>query len=483
MSVRADLRLARRRLAREPGFTAVALLTLACAIGANAAIFSIANGLLLKPLPLPGSARLMKLLRRFPQRDSDALTALKFFYWRDHARAFSAIAAYESLGTGYNLAGEGAPERIVGSPVSAEFFAAMGEEPALGRGFLAAEDRPGAPPAVVLSDGLWHRRFGGDPRVLGRRLRLNGELYTVVGVMPAGFRFPSRAELWVPFRLDPLSRSRESYIEAVGRLRPGVSPAAAQADLEIVARHFAAAHPDHVRDREGVRVLPLQEYLYGSLRPALLVLLAAVGAVLLIACGNLASLELARAVARRREIAVRTVLGAGPARLLVPLLAESLLLGLGGGALGLVLAAWSLPALVAASPLPVDRLANIDIDGGVLGFTLALCLLSTVLCGLAPGLQALRRDPWAPLQESSRGAAGGRAGTWTRRLLVAAEVAVALVLATGAMLLARSFVGLLRTAPGFSCRSRTARRRASPSRGATGAAGAARGSASSSTAP
>ena len=451
--LRRTIRFAARRLARSPGSTAAALVTLACAIGANTAIFSVIDGLLLKPLPLAGGERVMKLLRHFPELDSDAVSAPKYFFWRDHGAGFAAIAAYESLGSGFNLAAGGAdgkPERIVGSRVSASFFAVFPERPRLGRAFTAEEDRPGSPPAVVLSDRLWRRRFGGDRAVVGRRLRLNGELYDVVGVMPPSFRFPSRSELWTPFQLDPASTDPEPYIEVAGRLRPGVSMAVAQAAMDVAARRFAGAHPEQVRKVEGIPVLPLQEYLYGPLRPALLVLLGAVGGVLLIACANLANLQLARGAARRREIAMRSVLGSSRGRILRELLAESLLLGLTGGGLGLLLGAGCLRPLLAASPIEVDRLAPVGIDARVLLFTCGLAVLSAVLFGLAPAWQLVAGEPHEALQEAASRGAGGRASGWTRRLLVAAEVAVALVLVTGATLLARSFTALLRVPPGFS---------------------------------
>jgi putative ABC transport system permease protein len=458
MNVVRDVRYAARGLARAPGFTALALLTLAFAIGANVAIFSVVNSLLLRPLPLPQGERVVTLLRHFPDSDSDAVSEPKYFYWRDHGAAFTAVAAFESLGSGFNLAGEGRPERIVGSHVSANFFAVFGERPALGRSFLAEEDRPGAAHAVVLSDALWRRRFGADQGVLGRSLLLNGEPYLVVGVMPGEFRFPSRTELWTPFCLDPASREAEPYLEVVARLRAGTGVAAAQSAMDLVARQFAADFPDQVRAIEGIHVVPLQAYLYGDLRPALLVLLAAVGAVLLIACVNLAGLQLARAAARRREITFRAALGASRWRIVAQLLWESLLLGSFGGLAGLLLGSWCLHPLLAASPLDPTRRAQIGIDGRVLLFALGVSILSVLAFGLAPAVHSVRLDLQAPLKgggtphgrAGGRRGQGGQGGGWTRRVLVVAEVALALVLAANAMLLARSFVQLLRTAPGFA---------------------------------
>jgi len=472
MNVYRDLRYAARGLARAPGFAALALLTLAFAIGANVAIFSVVNSLLLRPLPLPQGERVVTLLRHFPDGDSDAVSEPKYFFWRDHGAPFTAVAVFESLGSGFNLGGEGKPERIVGANVSANFFDVFGERPSLGRSFLAEEDRPGAAHAVVLSDALWRRRFGADPGILGRPLLLNGEPYVVVGVMPAELRFPSRAELWTPFRLDPASREPEPYLQVVARLRAGTGVAAAQSAMDLVAPRFAAAFPDQVRKIEGIHVVPLQAFLYGDLRPALLVLLAAVGAVLLIACVNLAGLQLARAAARGREIALRTALGASRRRIVAQLLWESLLLGASGCIAGLLLGSWCLRPLLAASPLDPGRRAQIGIDGRVLLFALGVAVVSVLLFGLAPALHAVRGDLQAALKgggvprgrggaggRGGRGGAGGRAGLvghggagggWVRSVLVVAEVALALVLAANAMLLARSFVHLLRTAPGFS---------------------------------
>jgi putative ABC transport system permease protein len=446
-----DLRYALRRLARAPGFTGIAILTLALAIGANTAIFSIANGLLLKPLPFPRADRLVEVLRGNREGTSTSVSIPRFVYWRDHGQVFTHLATYDVLGSGFNLAGSGLPERIVGSRVSRDFLSVFGVRPVLGRDFLPEEDRPGARRVVLLSHGLWTRRFGADPGILGRALRLNGETYTVIGVTPAWFRFPAKAELWTPLDIDPASRERANYLEVAGRLRDGVSLAQARAALKAVHRQFALANPDLASSPEETAVVrPLRDRLYGDLRPALLVLLAAVLAVLLIACVNLANLELARAAARRKEIAVRSILGAGSGRLLAQLLTESLLVALAGGAAGLLVGKGVLPLLLALSPTQIDPLAPIGIDGTVLLFTAGLSLLSGLLFGLAPALGAARSDPHAPLQEESGRATGGRAGVRTRRLLVVAEVALALVLLTAASLLVKSFSGLLRTQPGFT---------------------------------
>ncbi|HVT19101.1 MAG TPA: ABC transporter permease [Thermoanaerobaculia bacterium] len=451
MSLLQELRYAARVLAKAPGFTAIALLTLALAIGANTAIFSVIDGVLLKPLPLAHPQRLMEVMRAFPDQVADAVSVPKFVYWRDHNRVFSRLALYDDLGSGFNLASGGPPERIVGARVSRDFFAVLGVRPRLGRDFLPEEDRPGARRVVVLSHGLWSRRYGADPGVVGRQTLLNGDSYTVVGVMPPGFRFPRKAQLWTPCGLDPASQDKANIMQVVGLLAPGIDRAAAKAGMDVIGRQFLASHPEYKYvDQETVAVTALQEYLYGGLRTPLLVLAAAVGCVLLIACANIANLQLARAAGRQREIAIRAALGAGSLRIARQLLVESLLLGLAGGAAGLLLGAWSLGPLLAASPVDADTLAPIGVDGRVLAFTLALSLLSVLLFGLVPALQAMRGNLHEPLKEGSTRSTGGARGQRTRRALVAAEVAIALVLITGAALLARSFVGLTRTDLGFA---------------------------------
>ncbi len=443
-----DLRFAARLLAKAPGFTAVAVLTLALAIGANTAFFTLVNGALLAPLPFPDPERLVNLTRHSPDGEGYSISVPKFVYWQQHATSFASVAAFDDLGSGFNLAGDGLPERLVGSRVSHEFFDTFGVQPALGRGFLPEEDVPGAPPAVVLSHGLWVRRFGSDPEVLSRPLTLNGQSFNVVGVAPASFQYPASAELWTPFAFDRASQEKAHYFEVAARLKPGVELVAAQSELEVVGRAFIAANPTAGGPDETAWAIPVRERLYGRLRPALLVLLGAVGAVLLIACVNLANLQLARAAARQREIALRTALGASSGQIVRQLLAESLLLGLAGGAVGLLLGWALLPALLALAPDGLDQLPA-TIDGTVLAFTFGLSLLSGLLFGLVPALGAARPDLNDPLKEGTTRATGGRGGQRLRRVLVAGEVALALVLLTVAGLLVRSFAGLAGTDPGF----------------------------------
>jgi putative ABC transport system permease protein len=445
-----NLHFALRGCRRSPGFTAGVLLTLALAIGASTAIFTVANSLLLQPLPFPAAGRLLQLQRTFP--DGNAITApvRQFLYWRDHSRVFARMAAYDNLSSGFNLAGEGLPERVIGSRVSRDFLSVFATAPALGRDFLPAEGRPGGRRVVILSHDLWRRRFAAAPAVLGRPIRLNGEVYTVVGVMPPGFRFPARAELWTPVQIDPATRDKADFLEVTGRLKPGVTAAQAAAEMVVLARQFAAAEPGLVDNpKESVTVVSLRHRLYGQVEPQLLLLLGVVGCVLLVACANIGNLQMARSAGRSRELGIRIALGAGGRRVAVQLLTESLLLALIGGAAGLLVAAWALPPLLALSPVDLHPLAPIRIDAAVLAFTAGVSMLSGLIFGLLPALQAARPDLIEALKEGARGTTGSLRGLRLRRALVAAQVAFALVPLILALQLARDFVRLARTDPGF----------------------------------
>jgi putative ABC transport system permease protein len=450
-----DVRYAARVLRKTPGFTLVALLTLALAIGSNTAIFSVVNGLLLRPLPYPKAHELVQVQRGFPDGDSLSVNVPEFLYVRDHNSVFSGVATYDTIGSGFNLAGDGPPERIIGSRVSQQFFSVLGVRAQVGRGFLPEEDRPGGPKVVVLSDGLWRRRFGADRSLVGKTLLLNGESYTVVGVMPRGFRFPATVELWTPVDIDPASTEKANYLEITARLKEGVSLDKAQAEMKVVAQQFGQSHPGFLGKQETIRLKTLQERLYGQLRPALLVLLGAVASVLLIACVNVGNLQLARAASRRREVAIRAALGARMSRIFAQLITESVLLALAGGVLGLFLGWATLKPLLALSPLgqagqgPQRTLPPIGIDGTVLAFTFGVSLLAGILFGLVPALQATRVNLHEPLKEGTNKSTGGRKMRLARYLLVVSEVALALMLITSAVLLLKSFAGLTHREPGF----------------------------------
>jgi len=459
-----DLRYSLRRLAASPGFTALAGLTLALGIGANSALWSVVSGVLLAPLPLPEPGRLVVIWEtRRDQRGS--ATAPDFLDWQRQARAFSGFGATTS--TSVNLTGRGEPERLPAARVSAGWFPTLGVRPKLGRGFTAEEDREGGPRAVLLSDGLWRRRFGADPGIVGRTVEANGLASMVVGVMPATAVLPRSAEraeeLWLPLALTrgEIESTGSHFLTVVGRLAPGTSTTAAAAEMRGIAAGISRLRPQS-NTGLSVALVDLKDALVGEVKMPLLLLLGAVGFVLLIACANVANLLLARSAARQREIAVRAALGAGRGRLVRQLLTESLALAVAGGAAGLLLAAWSSDLLRTLLPANLPRRAAIGIDGRVLAFTLALTLLTGLLFGVAPSLAATRRDLQAALAEASRGSAGpGRQRLWGA--LVVAEVALAVVLLAGSGLLLRSFFTLTQVDPGFDGRGLLTLRVAAPS--------------------
>ncbi len=446
-----DLSYAWRSLRKRPGFAAVAIVTLALGIGANTAIFSVVQGVVLEPLPYPEPGRLMTVWEDHTARGGPAREwtgRANFLDWRARNRVFEHVAVY--TGWGPNLTGVGEPERLVGELVSAAYFAALGVEPAAGRAFTGVDEDPGAERVVIVTDGLWRRRFGGDPGILGKTVSLDGEPYAVVGVLPAGFESPFTAdvEIWRPLPFRPGDDDRGSYfLRAVGRLRPGVSLDLARSDLTRVGRELSGEHPEYYRD-VAVSVVPLHEIVVGPTRPALLALMGSVGFVLLIACANVANLLLARSAARRREMAIRASLGAGRARIMRQLLTESLLLTLLGGGLGLLAGTWGIEALKSIAPAGAPRLDGVGLNLEVLAFTAGLTLLTGLLFGLAPALRASRPDLVGSLQHGER-AGGGAARSRLRGALVVSEVALALVLLIGAGLLIRSFWGLTRVDPGF----------------------------------
>ena len=449
--LRQDIAFTARQLVKNPGFTAVAVLTLALGIGATTAIFSAVYAVVLQPLPLQDPSRLMLVGEVWEGRpqvmsvgnyvDTNAAVA-------DFEHGLSALNY-----TNYNLADETAPERVVGARVSANYFDVMGVRPILGRTFTADEDRPGNDRVVVLSHRLWTRRFGASESAVGRELRMNGATYQIAGVMPASFDLTSDSEeLWTPIAFTPAQRAMhdEHYLSVYGRLKPGVTRQQAQGKLDAVAMRLRREFP---KDDETVSfgTVPFAEQFVGDVRTRLLTLLAAVGLVLLIACGNVANLLLARGAARAREIAVRTALGAGRGRIIRQLLTESVVLAFCAAGAGLLVARAAVAAVMAWGPSDVPRLEQAHIDPVALGFAMAVALVSSVLCGLAPALRLARRDVQAGLRDGGRGSTGGVRDR-LRGGLIMAEVALSLLLLVGAGLLIRSAIALQRTNTGFEPR-------------------------------
>jgi predicted permease len=448
-----DLRFALRRLRGSPTFTLVAVLTLALGIGANVAIFSVVHAVLLRPLPMRDDARLVRLYS-VSQQGAGPVSPLDLRDWREGTRAFEGLAGV--AGAALTLGGGGphqAPEKVQAGLVTGEFFQVLGPRVHLGRALQPGDDAPGAPKVAVLSHGLWQRRFGGSPDVLGRALDLGGpQPWVVVGVMARGFHFPSRSELWTPLVFDEAMLKPDArgshWLEVYGRLAPGVSLAQAREDASAVARHLAGQYPRTNAER-GVRVEPLRDVLLGDVRPSLLLLLGAVGLVLLIACANLTHLLLARAASREGELSVRLALGASRGRLARELLVESALLSVLGGGAGLLAALWMLDALAALGPRDIPRIEEVSLDGTVLAFTAGLAVLTTLLFGLLPALQASRTELGRSLRAVVSGAGGAAHRHRTRSVLIVAETALAVLLLVGAGLLLRSFVFLQRIDPGF----------------------------------
>jgi len=455
-----DLRYGLRLLFRNPAFTTVAVLALALGIGANTAIFSVVNAVLIRPLPYPDPDRLMTVWENNLKRGwhENLVTPADFLDWRAQNRVFEAMAAH--LSRGFNLRAGGEAERIRGSVVSADFFKVLGISPQWGRGFLP-EDVSGERGRVALiSHSLWQRTFGGAGDVVGRPITLDSESFTVLGVTPPGFEFPESSLIWALAKKDVpenpwLPPGTEiatlrglHYFPVIARLKPGVTRQEAQAEMDTIAARLAAQHPD-TNVETGVEVIPFHQHLVGEVRPALLVFLGAVGLVLLIACANVANMCLARSAARRREVAIRTALGATRIRLLRQYLTESVLLALLGGGAGLLLALWGCDLLVGLQPDSIPGISAVGVDGKVLGFTLALSVFTGLLFGVAPALHASSAGPHEALQEGGRSSSAGPRARLLRGGLVVSEMAVALVLLSGSGLLVRSFLRLQSIEPGI----------------------------------
>ena len=447
-----DIRYGIRMVGKSPGFAVIAILTLALGIGANTALFSVVNGVLLNPLPYDQPERLVAVYSKTEQFSHSSISYPNFLDWVREQRSFSALAAFRQ--EDYNLTSMGEPERVKAEMISANFFSLLGVKPVVGRLFRPEEDQVGAQPVALISGGFWKRKFGSSPDAVGKNLTLNGVGYTIIGVIPADFRYQSgnfhNSDVYVPIGQwnDSTFRDRRAGMgmDAVGRLKPGVTLGQAQADMDALAQRLAEVYPN-ANKGTGITLLPLKQDVVGDIRPFLLVLLAAVGFVLLIACVNVANLLLARSTGRTREFAIRLALGAGRGRVIRQLLTESLVLSCVGGGLGLLLAAWGTKAGIQLLPEALPRAQSVHIDSRVLLFTLAASVLAGIFFGLAPALKTSRADIHETLKEGGRGSSGARHRL--QGLFVIVEMAMAVVLLVGAGLMIRSLAKLWGVNPGF----------------------------------
>jgi putative ABC transport system permease protein len=454
-----DLRYGARMLRKNSGFTLVAVITLALGIGANTAIFSVVNAVLLRAFPYRDADRLVVLWEKNQQNEQNVISPANFFDWQEQNSVFEDMAAFTD--TRNSLAGDNNPEEIPGQVATANLFSVLGADAMLGRTFSPEDSKPGQNNVLVISFGLWQRRFGGDPDVIGRKVIRNAEDYTIIGVMPADFKWHIRknsqtgqaAELWTTWELDnELKQWRGRFICAVARYKPGVTTEQARAEMDAIAGRLAEQYKQF-NTGQGINVVPLREQFAGEIRLALLVLMCAVGFVLLIACTNVASLLLSRATARQKEIAVRRALGASRLAIVRQLLTESLLLAAMGGVAGLLLAWWGTEALVSVSPPELGDFQNVGISLPVLGFTFAVALLTGIIFGLVPATEASNIQLSNTLKEAGRSLAGSKRSQRLRSTLVVAEIALALVLLIGAGLLVRSFTRLQSVDAGFNARN------------------------------
>jgi putative ABC transport system permease protein len=436
---------------KNPGFTIAAVAALALGIGANTAIFTVVNAVLLKPLSYPNADRIMQFLNTEPDGNWPGASIPKFHNWQQQTSVFQEVAAYDNQGPGFNITGD-RPEQIHGLHVTEGYFRLFGAPVLMGRTFSPQEDAPDGGKVVVLSYGLWQRKFGGNPKIIGQALSLGNEPYTIVGVLGRDFLSDQEADIWVPFQFPPNSTNQGHYFQAAGLLKPGITLAQANAQMKLASDQFKRTYPEADRNA-SFAVEPLRDTIIGDAKKSLLVLLGSVALVLLIACANVANLLLVRATGRKREFAIRSALGAGRARIIRQLLTESVLLSVTGGVLGLGLGFIGVRALLAISPAGLPRIgedgAQVGVDWRVLVFTLGVSLLTGILFGLFPAFSASRTDLNSTLKESSSRSGTGFRQSKARSLLVISEVSLALVLLVGASLLIRTFLALRAVNPGF----------------------------------
>ena len=441
-----------RMFRANPGFTFAAVAAIALGIGINTAIFTVVDTVLLKPLTYPDADRIVEFWNTSPNGRSPSASVPTFHTWEQQTNVFQDVAAFDTNGPGFDLT-DAQPEQVHGIHVTHAYFSLFGASPMLGRTFTPQEDSPNGGKVVVLSYGLWQRKFGGNPNVIGTALSLGNEPYTIVGVLGKSFVSAPEADIFLPFQFDPNSTDQGSYFEAAARLKPGVTLAQANALLKLAADQFRRRYPDVAGPKEGFAVEPLRDSIVGDARKSLLLMLGAVSLVLLIACANVASLLLVRATGRKREFAIRAAMGAGRGRIVLQLLTESVMLSVSGGVLGLVLGDFGLRGLLAVSSGDIPRIgehgAAITIDWRVLAFTLGVSLFTGILFGLFPAIGASRPDLNSTLKESSNRAGTGFHQSKVRSLLVVSEIALAMVLLIGAALLIRTFLALHKVNPGF----------------------------------
>ena len=445
-----DIRYAIRCLLKRPGFTAIALITLALGIGATSAIFSVVNAVLLRPLPYPNPDRLVRCDWRLEGTEIDSVTALVFQYWKEHAGAFEAVG-FSETNSGFNLAGGAEPQRVRGMKASAGFLRVLGSSLAQGREFSADEDQPNGPGAVIITDSLWRNYFGADRSLVGKQIILNGRGQTVVGILPSDFQFEVPVDVILPLQPIPNVNDDGQNTEMVARLKPGITREQAQADADRLLGGFRQQYPTHLRAGErGMRLVSYQQSVVGEVGKTLWLLFGSVGLVLLIACANVANLLLAHGNSRKGELAIRVALGASRWRLARQLLTQSWLLGFAGSLFGLLLAVWAVPVILSFAPQGLPRLNQAGLDTRVVLFAIAASVVTTFLFGMIPAWRATRLDINEAIKSTAKKGSGSKADSRTRGALIVGEVAVSVVLLIGAALLIKSFVKLRAVDLGFN---------------------------------